>query len=45
VIGGGLLGLEAAYYARQAGCAVDIIEKNSRLLGNQLDDAGSQAHS
>jgi len=42
VIGGGLLGLEAAYYARQAGCAVDIIEKNSRLLGNQLDDAGSQ---
>ena len=42
VIGGGLLGLEAAYFARKAGCAVDIIEKASRLLANQLDDAGSQ---
>jgi nitrite reductase (NADH) large subunit len=42
VVGGGLLGLEAAYYASQADCQVAIIERNPTLLANQLDDAGSQ---
>jgi len=41
VIGGGLLGLEAAYFARKAGCHVTIVERNSRLLAAQLDEAGS----
>lgn len=41
VIGGGLLGLEAAYFARKAGRSVTIIERNNRLLANQLDEAGS----
>lgn len=41
VIGGGLLGLEAAYFARKAGCQTMIVERNHRLLANQLDEAGS----
>lgn len=41
VIGGGLLGLEAAYHIRRRGIAVTIVEKAPRLLANQLDQAGS----
>jgi nitrite reductase (NADH) large subunit len=41
VIGGGLLGLEAAYFARKQGLQVTIIERANRLLANQLDEAGS----
>ncbi len=41
VIGGGLLGLEAAYHIRRRGLPVTILEKAPRLLMNQLDPAGS----
>ncbi len=41
VIGGGLLGLEAAYFARKAGSHVTLVERAPRLLANQLDEAGS----
>jgi nitrite reductase (NADH) large subunit len=41
VVGGGLLGLEAAYFARKAGCEVTIVERADRLLSNQLDVPGS----
>ena len=42
VIGGGLLGLEAAYHVRRQGLATTVIEKAPRLLVNQLDEAGSE---
>ena len=41
VIGGGLLGLLAAYHLRKAGVAVTILERGERLLSNQLDQAAS----
>jgi NAD(P)H-nitrite reductase large subunit len=41
VIGGGLLGLEAAYHAQRAGLETTVIEKAPLLLANQLDEAGS----
>ncbi|MEA4889514.1 MAG: FAD-dependent oxidoreductase [Clostridiaceae bacterium] len=41
VIGGGLLGLEAAYHIRRRGLPVTILEKAPRLLMNQLDQSGS----
>jgi len=41
VIGGGLLGLEAAKAARDLGLATHVIEVASRLMPRQLDDAGS----
>ncbi len=41
VIGGGLLGLEAAYHAKRHGLPTTVIEKAPRLLANQLDDDGS----
>ncbi len=41
VIGGGLLGLEAAYHIRRKGIPTTIIEKLPRLLANQLDENGS----
>ena len=40
VIGGGLLGLEAAWSFRQWGKQVFVLDRGSGLLKNQLDDAG-----
>lgn len=40
VIGGGLLGLEAAKGMRQRQCEVTVIEHESRLMPRQLDEAG-----
>lgn len=41
VIGGGLLGLEAAYHVRKKGLVTVVAEKMPRLLANQLDEEGS----
>lgn len=41
VIGGGLLGLEAAWQLHRRGCKVSVLESFDRLLGNQLDEACS----
>jgi flavorubredoxin/NADPH-dependent 2,4-dienoyl-CoA reductase/sulfur reductase-like enzyme/rubredoxin len=41
VVGGGLLGLEAAWAFKKAGLKVTIIENDSRLLPLQLDSTGS----
>ncbi|NLC84369.1 MAG: NAD(P)/FAD-dependent oxidoreductase [Ruminococcaceae bacterium] len=41
VIGGGLLGLEAAYHVSRQNIATTIIERLPHLLANQLDDGGS----
>ncbi|MCR2045533.1 NAD(P)/FAD-dependent oxidoreductase [Anaerosalibacter massiliensis] len=38
IIGGGLLGLEAAWSIKQLGKEVDIIEHSTYLLGRQLDE-------
>ncbi|MGH7291345.1 MAG: FAD-dependent oxidoreductase, partial [Myxococcota bacterium] len=40
VIGGGLLGLEAANALRQFGLRPHIVERFPRLMGQQLDEAG-----
>ncbi|GIT90468.1 nitrite reductase [Jannaschia pagri] len=40
VIGGGLLGLEAARGMALRGCAVTVVEHESRLMPRQLDQAG-----
>jgi len=40
VIGGGLLGLEAAYALQKLGMKVHVIELAPRLMALQLDDAG-----
>lgn len=37
VIGGGVLGLEAAWELRKAGCAVTVLEAADRIMGRQLD--------
>jgi len=42
VIGGGLLGLEAAYGLLKRGCDVHIVHRGSRLMERQLDDQGSK---
>ncbi len=41
VIGGGLLGLEAAKAAHDLGLETTVIEYNGRLMPRQIDDAGS----
>ena len=41
VIGGGLLGLEAAKAALDLGLETHVVEFSSRLMPRQLDDAGS----
>lgn len=41
VLGGGLLGLEAARGMQRANTRVTLIEHADRLLGQQLDEAGS----
>ncbi|MHC1685737.1 MAG: FAD-dependent oxidoreductase [Clostridiaceae bacterium] len=42
VIGGGLLGLEAAWEMKKTGLDVTVIEFFNRLLPRQIDDAGSE---
>ena len=42
VIGGGLLGLEAAYKISEMGISVSLIESMPRLLPRQLDQEGSE---
>ncbi len=42
VIGGGLLGLEAAKAAFDIGLETDVVECASRLMPRQIDDAGSR---
>lgn len=42
VIGGGLLGLEAAYKISELGINVSLIEGQTRLLPKQLDEEGSE---
>ncbi|MCL2496308.1 MAG: FAD-dependent oxidoreductase [Clostridiales bacterium] len=42
VVGGGLLGLEAAWQLSRAGRPVTIIERGERLLGRQLDEESSR---
>ncbi len=42
VIGGGLLGLEAAKAARDLGLETHIVEMAPRLMPRQLDDAGAR---
>lgn len=41
VMGGGLLGLEAARAMRRAGTAVTVVDHSARLLAAQLDDVGA----
>jgi nitrite reductase (NADH) large subunit len=43
VIGGGLLGLEAAKAMRDLGLETHVVEFAPRLMHRQVDDAGSQA--
>ncbi|MBR2743112.1 MAG: FAD-dependent oxidoreductase [Clostridia bacterium] len=41
VIGGGVLGLEAAWELKKTGCAVTVLEAGPALMGRQLDAAAS----
>ena len=41
VIGGGLLGLEAAYGLAALGCAVTVVHLMDRLMERQLDDGAA----
>ena len=41
VLGGGLLGLEAAKAAYDLGCEVHVVEFAPRLMPRQVDDQGS----
>ncbi len=42
IIGGGLLGLEAAWEMKKAGLNVTVVEFADRLLSRQLDNEGSE---
>ncbi len=42
VVGGGLLGLEAAYQIVQAGCSTTVVELLPRLMARQLDARGAE---
>ena len=42
VIGGGVLGLEAAWELKKAGCQVKVLEAACQLMGRQLDDAAGE---
>ena len=42
VLGGGLLGLEAARAAHELGLETHVVEFSPRLMPRQIDDAGSQ---
>lgn len=43
VLGGGLLGLEAARAAHELGLETHVVEFSPRLMPRQIDDAGSRA--
>ncbi len=42
VIGGGVLGLEAAWELKKAGCHVTVLEAAPQLMGRQLDEAAGE---
>ena len=42
VIGGGVLGLEAAWELRKAKCKVTVLELSPQLMGRQLDEPASE---
>lgn len=42
VIGGGVLGLEAAWELRKAKCNVTVLELAPQIMGRQLDEAASE---
>lgn len=42
VIGGGVLGLEAAWEISKTGCKVTVLEVADKLMGRQLDSGASQ---
>lgn len=42
VIGGGVLGLEAAWELKKAGCRVTVLELAPRLMGRQLDEGAGE---
>ncbi len=42
VLGGGLLGLEAAYALRRGNTKVTVVQQTPRLMDRQLDDAAAQ---
>ena len=42
VIGGGVLGLEAAWELKKAHCRVTVLELAPRLMGRQLDEAAGE---
>lgn len=42
VIGGGVLGLEAAWEMKKAGCSVTVLELAPQLMGRQLDEAAGE---
>ena len=42
VIGGGVLGLEAAWELKKAGCEVDVLELAPQLMSRQLDENAGQ---
>lgn len=44
IIGGGLLGLEAAYDLNKGDCNVTVLQRGDRLLARQLDKAGSELY-
>jgi NAD(P)H-nitrite reductase large subunit/rubredoxin len=41
VIGGGILGLEAAWELKRAGKDVSVVEQSPNIMGRQLDEKGS----
>lgn len=45
IVGGGLLGLEAAWSMKNAGLNVTVLEHSSRLLSRQVDEEGAQIFS
>lgn len=42
VVGGGVLGLEAAWGLRQAGCRVTVLDTSAQIMNKQLDQDASQ---
>lgn len=42
VIGGGVLGLEAAWSLKTAGCQVSVLELSPQLMGRQLDEEAGE---
>ncbi len=42
VIGGGVLGLEAAWEMKKSGCHVTVLEAAPQLMGRQLDEAAGE---